>query len=320
MNHRSDEFMKLCRQTVTLLKDRLGIPASYEIFFTTSATECWEVIAQSIVKEESVHIYNGAFGEKWYEYTKKLKPKARAVPFDIDAVLQPVDMGSGDVICITQNETSNGTQVDPKIIKAIRNSNPGCLVAVDATSSMAGIALDFGSADVWFASVQKCFGLPAGLAVLACSPDAIQRIKQLGERAHYNSLTYVREMMGKYQTNCTPNVLGIYLLMRVLRRHPSIKKVDLVVKGRANDWFNFFKKSKQLSFLSHVAEVRSDTVMAIAGSEEHIQLIKEKARKKGFLLGEGYGPLKKYSFRIANFPALRKDEIRKLRKFLRDYL
>jgi phosphoserine aminotransferase len=51
---------------------------------------------------------------------------------------------------------------------------PDALIAVDATSSMAGVELDWQSADIWFASVQKCFGLPAGMAVMVCSPRALQ--------------------------------------------------------------------------------------------------------------------------------------------------
>src|SRR5262245_26296789 len=92
MNHRSEEFMDLCKKTIQLLKERLSIPDAYEVYFATSATECWEVIAQSLVSSESIHIYNGAFGEKWYEYSRKLRPKARAVPFEREALLNPRDL------------------------------------------------------------------------------------------------------------------------------------------------------------------------------------------------------------------------------------
>jgi phosphoserine aminotransferase len=322
MNHRSDEFVVLCKQTVKLLRDKLRIPTAYEIFFTTSATECWETIAQSVIERESIHIYNGAFGEKWFEYTKKLKPNARAINFSRESILDPntLKFDTGDLICITQNETSNGTQVKDELIRAIKTNNPEHLLAVDATSSMAGIVLDFELADIWYASVQKCFGLPAGLALMICSPRAIARIEKLGERNHYNSLMFVREMMNKHQTNCTPNVLGIYLLMCVLKKLPTITKVENTIRARSASWEKFFLKSKQLSFLVSNTETRSYTVMAISGAEDHIRLLKEKARQRGFLLGEGYGDLKKTSFRIANFPALKQAEIRALMKFLTPYL
>ncbi len=46
INHRSDEFMALTKATIQILKDRLNIPENYSVFFTSSATECWELIAQ----------------------------------------------------------------------------------------------------------------------------------------------------------------------------------------------------------------------------------------------------------------------------------
>jgi phosphoserine aminotransferase len=315
LNHRSEEFMDLAQQTTALLREKLGIPASYEIYFTTSATECWEIIAQSVVTRASIHFYSGAFGEKWFEYTKRLKEGATSLPFDRETKLESRKVTGGDVICLTHNETSNGTQVDIETIRAFKEMNPGHLVAVDATSSMAGIALDFTAADVWFASVQKCFGLPAGLALMICSPRAVERTKELNERSHYNSLIFVKEMMDKHQTNCTPNVLGIYLLMRTLKKMQPIARVDKEVRKRAAAWDRILQGA-HVRYMVNNKEVRSMTVLALTGNEDHISQLKEKARRKGFLLGEGYGALKKSSFRIANFPALRSEEIRELMKFL----
>ena len=47
--------------------------------------------------------------------------------------------------------------------------------------------------------------------------------------------------------------------------------------------------------------------------------IKIKAKKKGILLGEGYGEWKPSSFRIANFPALENSEIQILMRFLKSF-
>ena len=55
MNHRSDEFMALYKETVSLLQKKLNIPKDYTILFTSSATECWEMIAQSLIEKESIH-------------------------------------------------------------------------------------------------------------------------------------------------------------------------------------------------------------------------------------------------------------------------
>jgi phosphoserine aminotransferase len=320
LNHRSEEFMALAQQTTDLLRQKLAIPAPYEIYITTSATECWEVIAQSIVSKGSAHFHCGSFGEKWFDYTKKLNEGATSVPFDRESPLESRKVGGGDVICITQNETSNGTQVDPEIIRSFRDLNPGHLIAIDATSSMAGIALDFTVADIWFASVQKCFGLPAGLALMVCSPRAVRRVGEINERSHYNSLIYVKEMMDKHQTNCTPNVLGIYLLMRTLKKMPPIARVDKEVRKRAAAWEKLLDSSGNIRYMVNNKGVRSLTVLALTGTEETVVRLKQKARAKGFLLGDGYGALKKSTFRIANFPALKSTEVAHLMEFMKGHL
>jgi phosphoserine aminotransferase len=321
MNHRSDEFVKLCEATVGHLKDKLAIPKSYKIFFLTSATECWEVITQSIVKNKSHHIYNGAFGEKWFDYTRKLRPEAEAHPFDREQQLDPSKyvFNNGDVICITQNETSNGTQVSNEIISKVRSNNPDHLIAVDATSSMAGIVLDFSNADIWYASVQKCFGLPAGLSLMICSPKAMERVSQNAEADHYNSMTLLNSMMVKWQTPCTPNVLGIYLLMRVMKDADHINATEARLRKQYQAWSKFISASKMFEPLVKNEAVHSHTVLAIRIKEGQGEMdsLKKKAKQSGFLLGEGYGDLKKDTFRIANFPAILPREIRKLLHFFK---
>jgi phosphoserine aminotransferase len=322
INHRSAGFVKMSEKTIGLLKKKLGIPKDYTIFYTSSATECWEIIAQSLITEKSYHIYNGAFGQKWFDYTKRLHPNAEGISFQVNEVLDPsrfIFENTNHVICLTQNETSNGTQVTNTIIRRIKKNNPQHLVAVDATSSIGGIKLDFKAADIWFGSVQKCFGLPAGLGLMICSPQAISRSTSIGEKNHYNSLTFMTEMMSSYQTPFTPNVLGIYLLMRVLENSESIKEVEKKTIVRYNDWITFFSHQKGLSHLVHTKTVRSFTVITVTTSPELVQKIKDKAKQHGLLLGEGYGEWKSSTFRIANFPALKNKEITKLKTFLKSF-
>lgn len=321
MNHRSDEFVAISKKTIDLLKLRLGIPKNYTIFFTSSATECWEIIAQSWVSQ-SIHLYSGAFGEKWFDYTQRLKPTAQAIQFDREKKLNPSELifkQDDGIICITHNETSNGTQVSNSIIKKIKNNNTQHLIAVDATSSMAGVELNFKDADIWFASVQKCFGLPAGLAVMICSPRAIERAQAAKSNNHYNSIVFMSAMMEKWQTPYTPNVLGIYLLMRVLEKMKPIKEVHQRIAKRYTAWVDFLAKNN-LQLLIKNEDVRSFTVLPITGEREQLTSLKSTAKKNGFLLGEGYGALKETTFRIANFPAIKSNEIKALQNLFKSVL
>ena len=321
INHRSEAFMKISEKTIRLLKSRLDIPGDYTIFYTTSATECWEIIAQSVITDAGYHLFNGAFGKKWFEYTRRICPGVKNFPFDQQELIdvKKLKFGKNGVICLTQNETSNGTQVTNAMIAAIRERYPEHLIAVDATSSMAGIWLDFAAADIWFASVQKCFGLPAGLGLMICSPAAMKKVAEIGENNHYNSLTFMAQMMEKWQTPFTPNVMAIYLLMRVMEENKPITEVNRKIEERYRDWMEFFSDKKTLRHLISNEEARSYTVIPVAADESMVSAIKTRAKKKGILLGEGYGDLKSSTFRIANFPAIRKSEIKTLKEFLSDY-
>lgn len=306
LNHRSPGFMAVVEKSIGLLHDKLAIPADYHIAFVSSATECWEIVAQSLTAETSLHPYSGAFGKKWADYAHRIKP--------------PLNLSEADVLCLVQNETSNGTQVTMAALAQFRRDFPDALIAVDAVSSMAGVAFDWTLADVWFASVQKCFGLPAGLAVLVYSPRALQRAAAIGERDHYNSLLFIHENFANFQTPYTPNGLGIYCLMRVLEQVPPIAEVDALTRKRAADWYAFLTDlGPDFRLLVSDPAVRSDTVIALEGSEAAIKRIKTDAQQVGITLGNGYGDWKNTTVRIANFPAITAAEIDQLMTFLRQY-
>lgn len=305
MNHRSPEFMAVTEGAIRGVKEKLNVPDDYHVALVSSATECWEIIAQSLTERSSEHPYTGAFGKKWMDYAHRLRPP------------RPDELP--DVLGVVQNETSNGTQVRMDALAQYRRAHPDAIVAVDAVSSMAGIVMDWSLADVWFASVQKCFGLPAGLAVLIYSPQALSRAQAIGERDHYNSLLFLHDNFSQFQTPYTPNGLGIYLLNRVMQTVPSIAAVDERTRQRAADWYRFFEQDMADSpfrLLINDPQVRSDTVIAVAGSEVNIKTIKAVAKEAGILLGNGYGDWKTTTFRIANFPAITDEEVGRLREFL----
>lgn len=321
-NHRSGAFMQLYQETEQLMREKLHMPDDYKLLFTSSATENWEIISQSIVERASFHIYSGSFGKKWFEYAKHIVPASSALKLEAN---QAVDIAGleiseeFDVIAITQNETANASQVPMSVIEAIGGKFPEKMIAVDTTSSMGGIEMDFSLADIWYASVQKCFGLPAGLGVLIVSPKAIEKALQKGEKGRYNSLNFMLENAAGFQTHYTPNVFGIYLLNRVLKDLPEIQHVDARLRARMKNLENTIAQSEKFRMLVDNELTRSTTVMGVAGSEELISAVKKAAEKEGMQLGSGYGPLKPTSFRIANFPAITDAEFNRLITFLKNY-
>ncbi len=324
VNHRSPQFATLWRELVDQLHQKLEIPEHYSIVPASSATECWEIIAQSLLGEagKSLHVYNGAFGEKWQEYTHKLTGAATKTPFsqDICPDIDVQELNGCRLIALTHNETSNGTTLPDSFMHQLRIKFPETLIAADATSSMAGVSLPWAAADVWFASVQKGFGLPAGLAILVCSPKAVAAAELMGENKHYNSLLFMLENARKQQTTHTPNVLNLYLLLRSLQDRPTQTVVTQLVDNRWQAWLDFWQQQDRFSLLVKEQKLQSHTVLTLLGKPEDVNKLKADALAAGFYLGNGYGPWKNNTFRIANFPALQDHEITQLQEFLRGWL
>ncbi|WP_258103718.1 aminotransferase class V-fold PLP-dependent enzyme [Marinoscillum sp. MHG1-6] len=315
MNHRSPECMELVSETKMILREKLRIPAAYEIAFTSSATENWEIIAQSLTEKGSFHFYNGAFGQKWFGYADKIT-KAKGVKFDINDELPQEEVGEEfDVIALTHNETSTGTKVSAARMAQLRSDYPEHIITVDVTSSLGGERIDFDLADYWYASVQKCLGLPAGLGLMILSPAAMEKAYVLSEKGHYNSLVNILENTRHNQTQYTPNVLGIYLLNRTQRISKGIDAINKKLQQRITSYHALVNDLEGIEFLISNEKVRSQTVLTLKCDDP--AALRAEAKDHEIILGAGYGDLKPHTFRIANFPAIKGREIDKLMTFLR---
>ncbi len=313
MNHRSMEFMELYKLVQERFETCYELPKGYKVCFTSSATECWTILAESFSNRSFLHIYNGSFGKKWMEVSKELNIEHESLVFDIHSELDPGaidDSVSAEIVCTTLVETSNGTYLSKDVQASVREAFPDALIAVDATSGMAGIAINWEHADIWFASVQKCFGLPSGLGILILSPQAQHTIEHRSKDLHYNSLKRILENSSTFQTTHTPNILGIYLLSERLK---GIDATDFFKwNERMQFLYNYFLTHASLQPLIIEKSVQSPTVLALKGDDEYIVQLKKSLKTQNIIIGSGYGIWKTNTIRIANFPAHTEDDFKKL--------
>lgn len=320
INHRSERFEALLKDTLEVIQRKWDIPSDYTIYFVSSATEAWEIVAQSLIEKQSLHLYNGAFGKKWAHYTKQIFPNAQSIVFDVQERLADVhlpELTGIDTICLVQSETSNGTG------QTIERTTFGdALIAVDATSSMGGIKLPWSEADVWLASVQKCLGIPAGLGIMICSPKALQRAEKLGHKSHYNDILLMEENRKRFQTHYTPNVLSIYVLNRLTHLLPDLNSIHAQTIKKMNIWEDYWSANTAwgLECLIQNPELRLPTVLALHGKPAQIQKIQEKCKVAGIELGKGYGEWQANTVRIANFPSHTENDIQTLIQLLNNEL
>ena len=307
INHRSERFEVLLKDTLQILHEKWNIPQDYTLYFISSATEAWEIVAQSLIKEKSLHLYNGAFGKKWAHYTNQIIPNAHSFEFgrneDFKSVTPTLSVKDFDTICLVQSETSNGT--GQTICRSDFDLHEDAIIAVDATSTMGGINLPWSEADVWFASVQKCMGIPAGLGVLICSPKALERAAQLNKKVHYNDVLLMEENRKLFQTHYTPNVLSIYVLNKLAHLLPNLTVIDQQTWEKASILTDYFSNTNafHLSFLIENPQLRLPTVFALKGEVEQIKRLQNLCLKNNIELGKGYGEWKDNTIRIANFPS-----------------
>ncbi|MBI4080824.1 MAG: alanine--glyoxylate aminotransferase family protein [Candidatus Levybacteria bacterium] len=237
--------------------------------------------------------------------------RASMTGFDISAI--PSDT---ELLCFTQNETSTGVAIPMEDIYQIKKQHPEKLIALDIVSSAPYVTIDFSKIDITFFSVQKGFGLPAGLGVIIVSPQAFEKTKLLSEKGlnigSYHNFLSLEQSSLKEQTPETPNVLDMYLLQKVVEDMlvVGIEKIRKETEEKASILYDFFEKTKNKPFVKDT-RFRSQTVILVQ-TLDGSKVVIEKLKEKGFIVGSGYGELKDTQIRIANFPAITKKDVESL--------
>jgi phosphoserine aminotransferase len=314
LSHRSKQFENIYQSTKEGLTALLNIPSGFHIVFCASATEIWERIIQNLVENQSHHLVNGAFSKRFHEIALQLdRPSTKTEVIAGKSFENYSVPASSELIALTHNETSTGVSLTMPFINQFRNQFPEALIAVDAVSSLPYPEFDFTKIDSVFFSVQKGFGMPAGLGVWIVNEKCITKADLLLSKGlsigSYHTLPALIELSKKNQTPETPNVLGIYLLSQVVN--------DMVRKGahairKETDYkaaivYQVLQNHPWLKAFVTEEKDRSKTVI-VAESGDRTQYIAESLQKKGLYPGDGYGAFKKTQLRFANFPTHSKEQ------------
>lgn len=317
ISHRSKKFKSIYQHTVEQLRLLMNIPDGYHILFTGSATEIWERLIQNCIENNSYHLVNGAFSEKFYSMALAYKKDALALESAPGTCAKLEELQIPDdceLIAITQNETSTGAAQPLEDIYAIRKSHPEMLLSVDGVSSFPFIDLDFTQIDSAYFSVQKCFGLPAGLGVWIVNEKCLEKAITLEKKGlaigQYHSLPTLIEQGKQFQTPETPNVLNIYLLGKVAEDmlYRGIKNIRNETAYKAALLYNAIEKNNAFEPFVKEKRFQSKTVIVAETTNPAEQVI-TYLREKNIEIGSGYGAFKKNHIRIANFPTHSKEQV-----------
>jgi aspartate aminotransferase-like enzyme len=329
VGHRSKEYSQLHAETVSMLRKVL-FTDQHVFLSTSSASGIWEAAIRNCVGpgEKVLATCCGAFSDKWASVaescgrdveTLKVEWGEAVLPEMIDEKLKA---GRFAAVTLVYSETSTGlaNPVD-EISRMMREKYPDVLVFVDAVSAMVGMPLRFDELgwDVTFASVQKAFAIPPGLAVAAVSNRAVDKSAKVPGRGYYFDFQGFVESGEKNQTPTTPAIPHIMALNyqcgrllaegmeNVWARH---REMADAARAWAKENFELFCEEKYAT--NTLTTVKNTRGIDVAGVIARVQ------EKHNTAFGNGYGKIKEKTFRIAHMGDITVDEVRELLGWIDD--
>lgn len=301
-SHRSSWFQGLYQRVDKGLRELLEIPGSHRIAFLTSANEAWWRTAETCSGRAVTAYVGGEFGRRWAQSFQRSGAELVQIPYGPDWVGALPTPTVGSSVALVMNETSTGFALDAPEIRRLAEGAERVFLDVVSAVPLATVPWELADAAFW--SVQKGFCLPAGLAVGVLGPRV-----EGPTGTSFHSLATLWADAGKWQTTETPNVLGIYLLSRVIETYLAlgIDELRRQTTARAEE---LYRGLEQTPFRPLVFDPsnRSRTVVAIRADFEVEPLRKHLIDEHGVYLGACYDEFKPNCLRIANFPSHTADD------------
>lgn len=162
----------------------------------------------------------GVFGERLVEIAKTWGLDIEVLPTEWGHAVDPIALKARldadparaiKGIMLTHNETSTGTQCDMAALAAAIAGHP----AYTLVDSVSGLAADEFKTDEWgydlvVTASQKALAVPPGLAMVAVSPRAWEKMEGLPTSRYYFDLRKARKFADLGQTPWTPPVSVVY--------------------------------------------------------------------------------------------------------------
>ncbi|MFB6087197.1 MAG: alanine--glyoxylate aminotransferase family protein, partial [Haloarculaceae archaeon] len=192
--HRMDRMTDLYTTIVEDTKDFLGTDNEV-IVLTASGTEFWEASTLNLVDENILVPTCGSFSERHANVAERLGKDVDRIEYEWGQAIKPEDIRETlessdtdyDVVATVMNESSTGVRNPVEAIGDVVAEYPDTYFVVDAVSALGGdyVDVDEHDIDVIFASTQKAFAMPPGLAVCVVSDDAYERELARDEASWY---------------------------------------------------------------------------------------------------------------------------------------
>ena len=323
LGHRGKEYAQLHGETVDMLK-RILFTEQNVFLSTSSASGIWEAAIRNCVDFDEVVLCTccGAFSDKWANVARSCGRNVEELKVDwgqpttVEMIDEKLSTGQFAAVTLVYNETSTGlTNPVYDISEMMKDKYPDVLVFVDAVSGMVGLPMHFDDLgwDVVFASVQKAFAIPPGLAVAAVSNRALEKSKNVPGRGYYFDFQQFAKQAEKSQTPTTPAIPHIMAL--------NFQCKKLLDEGMENVWNRhkemgeFVRAWAKANFELFCDEQYASNTLTTVKNTRGINVaetIKTIQAKHNTIFGNGYGKLKEQTFRIAHMGDITLDDLKEL--------
>ena len=327
VGHRSEEATVLGDSIIRKFQDLLNTRGP--IFLSTSSsTGLMEGCVRNGSQKRILGVVCGAFGDRWVQ-------AARANGKDVDeltvewgkasrpeAIAEALRTGKYDAVLVTHNETSTGVMNPLPEIAAVVRDFPDVFLFADAVSSMGAVDIDFEGLglDGLVAGVQKAIAVSPGFAMMAVSDRAVERARGVENRGFYFDFVRHYAAYEKRQGITTPSTSHLYALdlqlSRILEETMPVREArHRAMAERTREWARerfalFAEEGHESITLTAIRNTRGIDVPAL----------NRRLAERGVVIGNGYGPLKNETFRIAHMGEIQLGEIEELLSWIDEIL
>jgi phosphoserine aminotransferase len=307
-SHRQAPVKNIVGSVRSGLMSLYNLPEGWEIVLGNGgSTVFWDVATFGLIRERSHHLVFGEFSSKFAEASAAAPHLADPVVLSSDTGTHPTPVADAtcDIYAYPHNETSTGVALTP-----VRPGGDG-LVVVDATSAAGGLMWDPANVDVYYFAPQKCFAGDGGLWIAACSPRAIERIRDIKATKRWQpaslDLSIALDNSVANQTYNTPALATLIMLDEQVQWINSNGGLQWAANRSAESARTLYSWAESRAFatpfVANPAQ-RSNVVGTIDIDGVDANQISAILRANGVVDTDSYRKLGRNQLRIGMFPAI----------------
>lgn len=312
LHHRTAEFRALYSRVLDRLKQFIGTTNDV-VVLASSGTGAMEAAVSNLTNpgDKVLVLTAGKFGERWTSLAKAYKCEVDVVSAPYGQTFTSVDIKAKltpqtKIVFVQATETSTGVRHDLAAIAGLLKSSDTLLV-VDAITGLGTTHLDLEGVDVVIGGSQKALMIPPGLAYLAASERAWQRMETSNQPRYYFDLRKERKSAAKGESAYTPAV-ALIAAMDAALEYLAAKGGGDVAKGReqlvdsAELCAACMRAGVEALGLQLFSSRHSAAVTAVKAPDgiSATDIVKGFKAQFGGVLSDGQGEMKGQLFRIAH--------------------